>query len=113
MFAGYACPTPPKVFVSHSGEDNQRFVLKFAERLRAQGIDAWLDVWEMLPGDSLVDKIWNEGIKGCAAFIVVLSDESVGSKWVHEELNSGIVKKIEDKTKLIPIRLDACEVPEP
>src|ERR1035441_5866623 len=112
MFAGYAVPTPPKVFVSHSGEDNQRFVLKFAERLRSNGIEAWLDVWEMLPGDSLVDKIWNEGLKGCGAMVVVLSAHSINSRWVREELNSGMVKRIQEKTKLIPVRLDGCEVPE-
>jgi len=102
----------PKVFISHSGGDKQRFVLKFAERLRNNGIAAWLDVWEMLPGDSLVEKIWNEGLKGSDAVIVVLSNHSVGSKWVLEELNTAMVKKILDKTKLIPVRLESCEVPE-
>lgn len=103
---------PPKVFVSHSSDDKDRFVIQFAERLRAQGIDAWLDVWEMLPGDSVIEKIWDEGLKGCDAFIIVLSEFSIKSKWVREELNTGIVKRIEDKTKLIPIRLDSAEVPE-
>jgi hypothetical protein len=65
----------------------------------------------MLPGDSLVDKIFNEGLKSCTAFIVVLSNNSIHSKWVREELNAGIVKRIADSTKLIPIRLDACEIP--
>ncbi len=103
----------PRAFISHSRDDNQRFVIAFSERLRAKGIDAWLDFWEMLPGDSLVDKIWNEGLKNCDVFIIVLSKNSIGSKWVREELNTGIVKKIEDNTRLIAIRLDACEVPEP
>jgi hypothetical protein len=103
----------PLVFVSHSGDDKERFVIGFAERLRAKGIDAWLDLWEMLPGDSLVDKIWNEGIKNCSAFVIVLSNSSVNSKWVQEELNSAFVKRIEGKVKLIPIRLDGCEIPEP
>ncbi|MCQ9427586.1 toll/interleukin-1 receptor domain-containing protein, partial [Pseudomonas sp. LJDD11] len=53
----------PKVFVSHASEDKDRFVLDFAKQLRANGIDAWLDKWEMLPGDSLVTKIFDEGIK--------------------------------------------------
>jgi hypothetical protein len=65
----------------------------------------------MLPGDSLVDKIFNEGLKSCTAFIVVLSQNSVNSKWVREELNAGIVKRIAENTKLIPLRLDGCEVP--
>jgi hypothetical protein len=101
----------PKPFISHAHEDKDRFVLDFAKRLRGKGIDAWVDTWEMLPGDSLVEKIFNEGLKSCTAFIVVLSINSVTSKWVREELNAGIVKRIEDNTKLIPIRLDGCEVP--
>ncbi len=101
----------PRPFISHAHADKGRFVLDFAKRLRSKGIDAWVDSWEMLPGDSLVDKIFNEGLKSCTAFIIVLSANSVNSKWVREELNAGIVKRIEDNTKLIPIRLDGCEVP--
>jgi hypothetical protein len=102
----------PKVFISHSSADKDRFVIEFATRLRSAGIEAWVDLWEMLPGDSVIDKIWNEGLKGCDAFIIVLSVISIQSKWVQEELNTGFVKKIEDQTRLIPIRLDSCEVPE-
>jgi len=50
----------PKVFVSHASEDKERFVTNFATKLRENGVDAWLDKWEMLPGDSLVDKIFEE-----------------------------------------------------
>lgn len=103
----------PRAFVSHSIQDNDRFVLDFARRLRAKGINAWLDYWELLPGDSLIDKIWNEGLKDCQAFIVVLSKHSIESKWVREELNTAMVKKIDDNTRLIAVRLDGCEVPEP
>jgi hypothetical protein len=103
----------PKAFISHSKEDKERFVFAFAKRLREKGVDAWLDGWEMLPGDSLVEKIFYEGIKECPAFIVVVSEHSIKSKWVHEELNSAIVKRIEGKVKVIPVRLDQCEIPEP
>jgi len=44
--------------------------------------------------------------------IVVLSETSIGKKWVREELNAGFVKKIQEGTKLIPIRLDEVEGPE-
>lgn len=103
---------PPKVFVSHASEDKDRFVLKFAERLRQNGIDAWLDKWEMLPGDSLIDKIFEEGIKEAKAVIVVLSKFSVGKPWVKEELNAACVKRINSGSKLIPVVIDDCEVPE-
>jgi hypothetical protein len=104
--------TSPKVFISHSSTDKERFVTHFATRLRDNGVDAWVDSWEMNPGDSLVDKIFEEGLKNCHAMIVVLSKNSVESKWVREELNAAMVKKIEKSAKLIPVRLDGCEVPE-
>ncbi len=103
---------PPKVFISHAGEDKERFVNSFAENLRANGVDAWVDKWEMLPGDSLIDKIFEEGIKNAQAMIIVLSSYSVNKKWVREELNAGMVKKISGATKLIPVVIDDCEVPE-
>ena len=49
--------TAPKIFLSHASEDKDRFVVEFARRLRENGVDAWLDQWEMKPGDSLVDMI--------------------------------------------------------
>ncbi len=66
----------PKVFVSHASEDKGRFVIEFSQKLRSKGVDAWVDKWEMLPGDSLVDKIFEEGIKNAQAVIVVISKNS-------------------------------------
>lgn len=102
----------PRVFVSHASEDKDRFVTSFAQRLRQNGIDAWLDKWEMLPGDSLVDKIFEEGIKEAKAVVVILSKVSVDKPWVREELNAAFVKRINTGSKLIPVVIDDCEVPE-
>jgi len=105
-------PKHPRVFLSHASEDKPRFVLDFATRLRARGIDVWLDWWEMYPGDSLVDKIFEEGLKDAAAVIVVLSASSVDKKWVREELNASVVARISKGTRLIPVVLDNVTVPE-
>lgn len=102
----------PKVFLSHASEDKERFVVDFAVKLRAKGIDAWLDRWEMLPGDSLVEKIFEEGLKNATAVIIVLSTYSVNKPWVKEELNAGIIAKLNKGTKIIPVLLDNCDVPE-
>lgn len=102
----------PKVFVSHASEDKERFVLGFAERLRANGVDAWLDRWEMGPGDSLIDKIFNEGIKEADAFLVVLSANSIEKPWVKQELDVACVNRINNGSRLIPVVLDDCEVPQ-
>ena len=103
---------PPKVFISHASEDKQRFVVDFAKRLRENGVDAWLDQWEMKPGDSLVDKIFEEGLKEASAVIIVLSTNSVRKPWVREELNTSVVNRISRGTKLIPVVIDECDVPE-
>ena len=102
----------PKVFISHASEDKERFVIGFATKLRERGIDAWVDRWEMLPGDSLIDKIFEEGIKNAQAMIIILSKFSVQKPWVREELNAGMVKRISGKCKVIPVVIDDCEVPE-
>lgn len=101
----------PKVFISHASEDKARFVLAFAARLRAAGIDAWLDRWEMRPGDSLVRKLFDEGLQGADAVIVVLSRYSVEKPWVREELDAAFVKRVHSGSKLVPVVLDDCEVP--
>ncbi len=100
-----------KVFISHASEDKQRFVLAFATRLRAAGIDAWLDRWEMQPGDSLVRKLFDEGLQQADAVIVVLSRYSVDKPWVREELDAAFVKRVQGGSKLIPVVLDDVAVP--
>lgn len=102
----------PRAFMSHSSADKERFVLPFATRLRAAGIDVWVDRWEMLPGDSLVRRIFEEGINNASAVIVVLSRASVNSRWVKEEFDAAVVKRINDDSKLIPIVLDGISVGE-
>lgn len=103
---------PPRVFISHASEDKGRFVVDFARRLREKGVDAWLDQWEMKPGDSIVDKIFEQGLKEAQAVIVVLSQVSVQKPWVREELNASVVSRISKGTKLIPVVIDDCNVPE-
>ncbi len=106
-----SAPMAPRVFISHASEDKERFVLAFATRLRAAGIDAWLDRWEMQPGDSLVRKLFDDGLQQANAVIVVLSRYSVDKPWVREELDAAFVKRVQDGAKLIPVVLDDVAVP--
>ncbi len=106
----------PRVFLSHATEDKERFVLPFAGHLRARGIDVWVDRWEMLPGDSLVTKIFVEGLDNASAVIAVISRNSLTKRWVAEELDAAVVKRIEDGSRLIPVVLDGLqpgEIPAP
>jgi hypothetical protein len=60
----------PRAFLSHSSLDNARFASQFATDLRERGIDVWYDEWELNPGDSIVDKIFEEGLSQAEVFIV-------------------------------------------
>lgn len=102
----------PMVFLSHASDDKERFVLPFARALEGVGVRVWVDRCQMLPGDSIVDKIFEEGIGSADAVIVVISANSMSKPWVREEMNAAFVKRLEKGTKLIPIVLDGCEVPE-
>ncbi|SIT72478.1 toll/interleukin-1 receptor domain-containing protein [Microbacterium sp. RU33B] len=101
----------PKAFISHASEDKDSFVVEFATKLRLAGVDAWVDEWEIRAGDSLVDKVFAHGIEGADVFIVVLSETSAGKPWVREELDAGVVRRINRGTRLIPVLIDDVEVP--
>jgi hypothetical protein len=106
-----ASDSAPLLFISHGSEDKPMFVLPLAESLYRHGVRAWLDRWEIRPGDSLVSKIFDEGLGKADAFVVVLSETSVVKPWVREELNAAVVARIERSSRLIPVRLDQVEVP--
>jgi hypothetical protein len=99
----------PRAFISHSSKDKDVFVLGFARRLREAAVDAWVDLWEMLPGDSLAQKIFEEGLGGADAVIAVVSENSVESRWVAEELNTAKVLQIEDEVRLVPVLLGSVD----
>ncbi|WP_298042434.1 toll/interleukin-1 receptor domain-containing protein [uncultured Citricoccus sp.] len=97
----------PKVFISHGSEDKERFVEAFAQELRANGIEAWYDRWEIGPGDSMVQRIFDEGIGQAQAVIIVLSHTSVVKPWVRAELETAVVQRITKAgIQLIPVVID-------
>jgi hypothetical protein len=82
----------------------------FATRLRQEaGVDAWVDLWEMLPGDNLVEKIFEEGLGGADTVIAVVSRHSLKSRWVKEELSTAKVLQVEGRCRLIPVIIDDVE----
>jgi hypothetical protein len=101
----------PKAFISYSYEDKDT-ATKIATDLRAGGIDVWFDRWEIQPGDSLVQKIFEEGLSGADAFLALISKNSIDSKWVRHELDVALIKRIEGITRIIPLVLDSVTLPE-
>ncbi|UUU24911.1 toll/interleukin-1 receptor domain-containing protein [Streptomyces sp. DSM 40750] len=103
----------PSAFLSHASEDKNGFVEPLGRRLAQLGVAPWLDKWEILPGDSLVRRLFDEGLDKADAVIVVVSRFSVGKPWVREELDSATVRRIQEGTRLIPVRLDEVDMPSP
>ncbi|MTJ21809.1 toll/interleukin-1 receptor domain-containing protein [Dolichospermum sp. UHCC 0352] len=110
-----------KVFMSHSGIDKP-FVERLAGDLRTrESIDAWLDKWEILPGDRIATKL-EEALSSASIFLLILSPESVNSKWVSYEKDVWLTQLIEEEIRakqesrtpnrrLIPVLYKDCEKP--
>ncbi len=90
-----------KIFITYSHTDSD-FVDRLVEELEFSNLDVTLDKRVLRPGDSLL-KIFDE-IGLCNFLLPVLSTNSLKSNWVRKELETAIVKEIEeDDFKVIPI----------
>ncbi len=97
-------------FISYSSED-RGFVEQLARDLRVNGVQTWYDQWEMLPGDSLTQKIASAILEN-EYFVVVLSPHSINSEWVKRELGVALNREFnERRVRVIPVLLRACEIP--
>ena len=96
-----------QVFISYSRKkkDNE-FVEQLSQSLKDHGFEAWWDINKLKAGDDWSHEI-EVAISASKYLVVVLSKESIKSKWVKKEytyaMNSGI--------KIIPILLEACKIP--
>ena len=95
----------PKAFCSHRSVDKP-VVMEVFRKLREAGIDAWVDQWEILPGQDFVAKI-NEGLKACDVGLVFLSSASMNGDWQQAEISALTALMVKEKKPLIPILLDA------
>ena len=93
---------PPRAFLSYGSEDHE-LAEKIANKLQSSGVDTWWDEWCIGAGDSLRQKI-DEGLDDCTHFIVLLTPASLKKPWVNQEMDAGLVKKIHERCKFIPLR---------
>lgn len=98
------------VFLCHSSKDKP-FVRRLAYALDANGIKRWLDESELLVGDSLIGKI-SEAILEMEYLAVILSPDSVSSKWVAQELEIAMSNQLQEgRIKVLPILYRDCDLP--
>lgn len=101
----------PTAFISHSDHDHA-FVRKLVNKLEEYGVPMWFDTLELRAGDSLGKKI-KSSIKENDFLIVVLSEKSVDSSWVCQELEVGLADELEHRSiKVVPALLSDCKIPD-
>ena len=100
---------PFDVFLSHSSKDRD-VVRVVAERLRADGLRIWFDLWEIRPGDSIPSKI-EEGLEHSRVLVLCMSANAFGSDWA--KLESGTFRfrdPLNKDRRFIPLRLDEAPI---
>jgi len=99
------------VFLSHSSKDKE-WVAKLKNDLMQYGIKVWLDKDQIRPGEIFVHAL-EDAIDHCKAIVLVISPESIQSKWVQEEYARAISleKQKGVSVQVIPVILETAEVP--
>lgn len=92
----------PKVFLSFAFED-MALAGKIAHTLQAGGVDTWWAEWCISAGDSIRQRIDN-GLEGCTHFVVLLTPNSIEKPWVNAEIDAGLIRKLSQSARFIPLR---------
>jgi len=98
------------VFLSHATRDKPA-VEELARRLRAAGIEPFLDKWQLVPGEP-----WQEALEAalersrtCAVF---LCPGHLGP-WQNEEMRDDLDTLVQDKSRrVVPVLLPGASMPE-
>jgi len=92
-------------FISYSAKDEE-FVQKLYSELRNKQIQCWFAPADMKIGDKIRTKI-DDVINRYDKLLLVLSESSITSQWVEQEVETALEKERKKKlTVLFPIRLD-------
>ena len=105
------------VFLSHNSADKPA-VEELARRLKAEGMEPWLDKWHLIPGDRWQPAI-EEVLAECASCAVFIGADGIGT-WQDEEMRAAINRRVtasraadpKDRFRVIPVLLPGVARPE-
>lgn len=98
------------IFISYSHKDKE-FVDKLAAHLIKNKARVWIDKWELNLGDSIISKV-QDAIQEASALLVILSKNSTQSEWCKKELNTGLIRELDEKRVVVlPVLLEDCDLP--
>lgn len=99
-----------RIFISYSSQDS-KFADRLARDLDKIGVNVFYAKWNIRVGDSIVEKI-NNALSSYDNLLVILSSSSINSTWVKRELNSSLMRQLnEQKIRIFPILLENCDIP--
>jgi len=100
-----------KIFISHSLADTN-FAKKIAKDLELMGHSTYFHEFQIARGKSIVEQI-SHAIENADFILIVLSENSVGLKWIEQEWEKKYKKvSVIEKKYTIPIVIQNCEIPE-
>lgn len=100
-----------KLFISHSSQDDV-FVRELRMTLADHGQAGWIDSRELRGGDPLWSEI-QKAIDAASAYAVVVSTNSLQSKWVGKELRYALElqkQRSKEQFPVIPLSLDETKL---
>ena len=99
-----------KIFVSYAHPDRE-IARRIASELRKSGLTVWFDEWEMMHGDSIIERI-DRAVSTSDFLIVLLSRSSVDSRWVQSELNAALARELQSRAiTVLPVLIEDCIIP--
>ena len=103
--------TMSKLFISHSSQDDG-FVRALRAALELHGQGGWIDSRELHGGDPLWTEI-KKAIDDASAYAIVVSTDSLQSKWVAKELRHALLvqeQRGKERFPVIPLSLDGTKL---
>jgi hypothetical protein len=91
------------IFISYSSQDRP-WVERFAKTLETYGWSVWWD--RNIPTGGSFNAVIRQELSAAKCAIVVWSEQSVESEWVHAE-----AAEAKQQDKYLPIKISECEIP--
>jgi hypothetical protein len=100
-----------QIFIS-SSKDTEKVAQELSAALQQQGIQTWLDIKELRPGDRIDAKV-DDAIRRSNVFLILFSDQWRGpSPWQDSEWQALWKATLQDPDmKIVPVLIDRANAP--
>lgn len=97
---------PKELFLSHSSA-NRRIASAVSETLQQHGIPVWYSKANIVTAQEWQDEI-GRALRRCDWFLILLTEESIASRWVKMELAYALNHSQYDN-HILPVKIEDCD----